>query len=88
MKKEKRKRELSPPSPPPVFDEPAKKKERPKQKAPPEKKKREAAAKDPENATADLSDMKNIGLNRYIGIMEFKEMTKIQKLKLSKKTSL
>ena len=25
MKKEKRKRELSPPSPPPVFDEPAKK---------------------------------------------------------------
>jgi len=72
VKKEKRKRELSPPSPPPVFDEPAKKKERPKQKAPPEKKKREAAAKDPENATADLSDMKNIGLNRYIGIMEFK----------------
>ena len=75
VKKEKRKRELSPPSPPPVFDEPAKKKDRPKQKAPPEKKKKEA--RDPESATVDLSDMKNIGLNRYAGIMEFKDTFRI-----------
>ena len=67
--RDKRKRELSPPSSE-DDDLPPMKKVEPKRV--PDKKKGNKPPRDAESVCADVSEMKNIGVNRYVGILEFK----------------
>jgi len=69
-KKEKRKRELSPPSDDGSLSPPPAKKmeKKPKKEKGPAKKE----AKDVDSMIADVSNMINIGINRYVGITEFR----------------